>query len=195
MKHPKAQSAQPDHHNMFLAASVVFITLILLTIMNARLARQYPEKPTVLVGSITPISMPRGVAGWKTFSHPSYKFTFQYPQSWNVALTKSNKRDREYALVLIYQVAGRDYRIDFMRGGRGAVDFDSIKRDTRDFGGKTGYKNTYIKDGVAKEEVITFRDMNIIAPYIAINAQLPPTKTDEYIATIDRLTSSIVRQK
>lgn len=194
MKKVQKGPGQPDQHSLFLAAVIVVVTLVLFTVMNARISRLYQKGTTVRVDlDITPAYNPTGKRGWKTFSHPEHTFTFIYPQSWQVSLTKANIRDRGYNLLLLYTVGGRPHRVEFTRGGRGTGEFDSVNRDTREYGGHTGYKNIYVKDGTPIREVITFRDTSLIHPYIAIDAELPPTQTMELQATIDTIASSIKR--
>lgn len=193
MKKLKKRRAQPDRDRMFLTVAVVFITIVLLTIMNARISRIYRESPVVSNHNVTPILHPTDKPGWKTFVHPEYKFTFSYPEAWRVTLVKSDVRDRGYNLILTYDVGRKPYRVQFMRGGRGGIAYDSIQRDTVSFGPHTGYINTYVKDKVPVEQIITFRDSNLIKPYIAIEAQLPGVNSKHYVDQLLTIASTIKR--
>lgn len=195
MKKSKKRRIQTDRERMFFAVSVVVITLVLLSFLNARISRIYRTGPLVTDYDITPIIHPTDKPGWKTFVHPDYKFRFQYPQEWQVSLTKTDVRDRGFNLIFTYVDNGKPYRVTFMRGGRGTSAYDSIQRDTVTYGAHTAYKNTYIKNKAPIEQVITFREMDLIEPYIAINIQLPPNNSTKYIDQITRLATSITREE
>lgn len=184
-----------DRNRMFFSAIVVIATLLLLTVMTTRISRLYQTQIPVVDLDVTPVPVLTEAAGWKTFKHQDHTFTFKYPASWNVSLTKTNIRDRDYHLLLTYTVDSRIYRVEFLRGGRGAPAADSIRRDTLDYGGRTAYKNLYIKDKLPFKDVITFRDASIIAPYIAIEAGLPTANTEQYEKLIDEIASSIKTAK
>lgn len=193
MKKLKKRRAQPDRDRMFLTVVVVFVTILLLTIMNARIMRIYREPPVVSHHNVTPIVHPTDKPGWKTFVHTEHKFSFSYPEKWRVTLAKNDVRDRGYNLILTYEVDRKPYRVQFMRGGRGGVAYDSIQRDTMSLGANTVYVNTYVKDNVPVEQIITFRDSNLIKPYIAIEAQLPGANSKQYIDQLFKIASTVNR--
>lgn len=195
MTKSKKLGIRKDRDRIFVAAVAVITMLVLLTVMSARISRFYQTDSHIIDVDVTPVVNQPAKDGWRTFSHPDYKFTFKYPADWAVALTKSNVRDRGYNLLLTYSVRGTEKRVEFLRGGRGAPASDSIDRDTRDYGGHTGYKSTYVKRGLPFQEVITFRDPHILDPYIAIEAQLPATDTTKYEKLLDTIAASVARAK
>lgn len=176
---------------MFFSAVVVIAALLLLTVMTTRISRLYTSQAPVTDLDVTPVAGLADTTGWKTFRHADHIFTFRYPASWNVSLTKTNIRDRDYHLLLTYTAGPRTHRVEFLRGGRGAPASDSVRRDTLDYGGRTAYKNIYMKDKQPFKEVITFRNVSTIAPYIAIEAELPPGNTEQYERLVDQIASSI----
>lgn len=180
-----------DRNRMFVSATAVFMTLFLLTVMTSRISSLYQSQVPITDLDVTPVQGFKTVVGLKTFRHPDHTFTFTYPESWNVSLTKTNIRDRDYHLLLTYNLDTRPHRIEFLRGGRGAPVADSVRRDTVEYNGRAAYKNSYIKDGWPFKQVITFRDNAIISPYIAIDAELPKSNGAKYEKMIDEIVSSI----
>lgn len=193
MRKPKRAESNKDA--LFVGAILALSALILLTIMNARIARIYREPIPIDSQLITPVVKQNQKNGLQTFLQPGYGFSFMYPDSWEISLVKTTPRDTHADLALRYRVGSQTYKAHFMRGGRGTVAFDSVKRDTVTYGGHTAYKNTYIQDGKPVQVVITFRDMNLIKPYISIAADLPATKANEYETLIEQVASSIKKIK
>lgn len=180
---------------LFIGALISLSALILLSIMNARIARFYEDPIAIGSQLITPVVKQDKKSRFKTFMQPGYGFSFTYPDSWEVTLVKTNPRDTYADLALRYRVGSQLYKANFMQGGRGTITFDSVKRDTVTYGGHTAYKNTYIQDGKPVQVVITFRDMNLIKPYISIAADLPATQADEYETLIEQVASSVKKIK
>lgn len=180
--------------NIIITIAVIILLCIIILSLNSSKTNPVDNEMTddsIPYGSeiyITPTIIP-SKDDTLVFVHPKNDFTFKYPKSWNVLLTKRNVKGPFYSVVLTNK--SDSFNIYFQTGGRDYPHYREVS-EKKVLGGKNiTWTTLYNNKDEAVEAFTSFPDNDFGDKLLGLYIYLPKENQKEFIKQVEELVASL----
>jgi hypothetical protein len=180
--------------NIIIAIAIIILLLIVILSFKSNKTTHVDTgmiDESVPYGSdiyITPTVMP-SENNKLSFVHPNHDFSFEYPKSWNLLLTKRNSKEPLYRVVLTDK--NDSFNIYFETGGRDYPHYREITEKKVLSGKNVSWTTLYNSNNEAVEAFTSFPDNNFGDKLLGLYIYLPKDHQKEFVKQVEELIASL----